>query len=101
MVLKKDTCLFLLSNWVGVLEGEVAATFTAPEGWGGSECVFRLAHFIRGLGIATPEEEPWAPPVLSFFLLPPPLIGCAKKGCYTCRTSAITVLLLALHLRIR
>ena len=74
MVLKKDTCLFLLSNWVGVLEGEVAATFIAPEGWGGggSECVFRLAHFIRGLGIATPEEEPWAPQSSVFSFAPSP-----------------------------
>ena len=70
MVLKKYTCLFLLSKRLGVLEGEVAATFIAPEGWGGSECVFHLAHCIRGLGIATPEEEPWAPPVLSFFFCP-------------------------------
>ena len=60
---KKKGCsapprLFLLSDRVGVSEGEVAATFIAPERWGGSECVFRLAHFIRGLGIATLEEEP-------------------------------------------
>ena len=72
MVLKKDTCLFLLSDRVGVSKGEVAATLLAPEGWGASECVFHLAHFIRGLGIATPEEEPWAPPVLSFFFCPLP-----------------------------
>ena len=41
-----------------------------PNGIGGSECVFRLAHFIRGLGIATPEEEPRAPQS-SVFLSPP------------------------------
>ena len=43
-------------------------TVGAPVGLGGSECILRLAHFIRALGIATPEEEPQAPQVLS----PPP-----------------------------
>ena len=60
--------------------GDVAATFIGPKGWGGSECVFRLAHFIRGLGIATPEEEPRAPPVLSFFFFPLPQLDLPKKG---------------------
>ena len=63
-----------------VSKGEVAATFIAPEGWVGCECVFHLAHFIRGLGIATPEEEPWAPPVLSFFFCPLPELDPPKKG---------------------
>ena len=35
MVLKKDACLFLPPNRVGVSEGEVASTFIAPEGLGG------------------------------------------------------------------
>ena len=30
-------------------------------------------------------------PSREFFLLPGPLIGSAKKLCYTCGTSAITV----------
>ena len=48
-----------LSLWVGVRKGEVASTFLAARGTrggGGSECVFRAAHFRRGLGIATHEE---------------------------------------------
>ena len=52
-------------------KGDVASTFLATREIGRvSECVFRLAHFIRRPGIATPEEEPRAPPVLSIFFFP-------------------------------
>ena len=43
-----------------------------PKRWRASECIFHLAHLIRGLGIPTPEEGPWGPPVLSFFFCPLP-----------------------------
>ena len=77
---EKRYFFFPLSLWVGVRKGEVALTFFGPYGMGGSECVFRLAHFIRGLGIATPEEEPWAPQVLSFFFCPLPSLDNPEKG---------------------
>ena len=81
MVLKKDTCLFLLSGLGGGVRRRGRGHLYSPRGMGGgSECVFRLAHFIGGLGIATPEEEPRAPPVLSFFFFPLPHLDLLKKG---------------------
>ena len=67
-------------DWMGGSIGDVAATFIALEGWGGSECLFRLAHFIRELGIATCEEEPWGPRSLVFSFSPSPNLTCQKKG---------------------